>query len=103
QNVNTVDITQIRELVDKAVSEKLAKSTVVDSVDSIKKHEVYHLINDRIKVGLEDGGDINSFVYKLVDNINNSVNHVYSELQELKATIPPAVVPSPQSAAAEDV
>ncbi|MFM6002514.1 MAG: hypothetical protein ACKPA7_03905, partial [Sphaerospermopsis kisseleviana] len=56
QNVNTVDITQIRELVDKAVNEKLATFTNVDSVDSIKKHEVDHRISDRIKVGLEDGG-----------------------------------------------
>lgn len=97
QNVNSVDINQIKELVDQAVNEKLAKFTTVDNVNSLKKHEVDQMINDRIKVGLEDGGDINSFVYKLVDNVNNALNHVYSEMQELKAAIPPVVAPSQQS------
>ncbi|MFM7405908.1 MAG: hypothetical protein ACKO3K_04375, partial [Cuspidothrix sp.] len=87
QNVNTVDITQIRELVDKAVNEKLATFTNVDSVDSIKKHEVDHRISDRIKVGLEDGGEINSFVYTHVNNVNNQINQVYGELQEIASKI----------------
>jgi hypothetical protein len=103
QLVNTVDINQVKELVDLAVQEKITELTKVDSVDNLKRHEVDQLINDRIKVGLEDGGDINSFVYKLVDNVNNSVNHVYSELQELKAAIPPVPVKSPQSPPGEDV
>ncbi|MFM6003501.1 MAG: hypothetical protein ACKPA7_08455, partial [Sphaerospermopsis kisseleviana] len=87
QNVNTVDIHQVKELVDKAVSEKLATFTNVDSVDSIKKHEVDHLISDRIKVGLEDGGEINSFVYTHVNNVNNQINQVYGELQEIASKI----------------
>ena len=97
QAVNTVDTNQIKELVDKAVREKLTELTTVDNVNSLKKHEVDQLINDRISAALEDGGDINSFVYKLADNVNNSVNHVYNELQELKAAIPPVVAPSQQS------
>ena len=97
QAVNTVDTNQIKELVDKAVREKLTELTTVDNVNSLKKHEVDQLINDRISAALEDGGDINSFVYKLADNVNNSVNHVYNELQELKAAIPPVVAPSSQS------
>ncbi|MFM6080902.1 MAG: hypothetical protein ACKPCI_20725 [Dolichospermum sp.] len=90
QVVNTVDINQIKELIEVAVQEQLTKFTTVDNVDTIK---------NLIAESLADG-DIKYAISNSYTAMMGQFNGLLEQLQELKKqidcnSIPQFPVPSP--------
>ncbi|BAZ87431.1 hypothetical protein [Dolichospermum compactum] len=90
QVVNTVNINQIKELIETTVQDKLTEFTTVDNVDTIK---------NLIAESLADGGIGEAIATSYADMMGN-FNGLLEELQDLKSqlqelqSIPPAAVPS---------
>ena len=88
QLVNTVDISQIEELVDQAVQKKIAELIKVDSVDTAVKTQIADSLAD---------GIIGDAIAKSYAAVMGQFNELLHQMEELKAAIPQSPITSPQS------
>ncbi|MFM7407011.1 MAG: hypothetical protein ACKO3K_10205 [Cuspidothrix sp.] len=85
RRVNNVDINQIKELVDQAVSEKITEFTAVDNVDTLKQ-----LINESITDGSIGDAIANSYTAMMgqFNGLLEELQALQKQVQELQSISP---------------